>query len=58
MYGAMQTAGKAPLASGIAVAEPGTCFHTIPSSLALGTQGQISGQKEIFEKHFSPWGIF
>lgn len=43
---------------GIAVAEPGTCFHILPSSLTLATQGQISGQKGIFEKHFLPWGFF
>lgn len=58
MCGGMQTAGKAPLVSGIAVAEPGTWFHTPPRSLAVCTQGQVSGQKEIFEKPFLPWGFF
>lgn len=56
MYGAMQIAGEASLASVAAVSEPGAQSHTPPRSLALGTQGQVKVKvRKIVEK---PWMIF
>lgn len=49
MYGATRTVRKASHASATAVSELGAWSHTPHGSLALCTQSQVSGQKDIWE---------